>query len=365
MCDARLRSRLPSLRPWLVRVQGYAQATTPQLDQGHAGHRHRHRHRAAARGEPDRRADRGRRVQRRGARATPDRPGHRPAAERAERLVHEDELYRLEFPDPRHRRVVGRGQRRLRRRDALQLDADQEPAAVRDRVLRRAARRSAARAAGHAVRAQRDRRCRQHHRAQAGEGFRRQRRARGGQLQRAQGEGHGEHPARRHRLCALRRHQLQARRLHRQPRDRQRHRRPRSVVGTRRAALHAERRSGPHADGQPLQGRLEPRARHEADVPPRSGRLARLPAGYARLRGRQHARHARRHSRRVGPAAARSRRRHSRRHVRRLPAAAGAHQHRHRRQHRLARAERSAQDLCRVRPDLQGRRDRRHAGVLV
>ena len=31
--------------------------------------------------------------------------------------------------------------------------------------------------------------------------------------------------------------------LHRQPRDRQRHRRPRSVVGARRAALHAERRA--------------------------------------------------------------------------------------------------------------------------
>ena len=50
---------------------------------------------------------------------------------------------------------------------ALQLDADQEPAPVRDRVLRRAARRSAARPAGHAVRAQRDRRRGQRHRAQA------------------------------------------------------------------------------------------------------------------------------------------------------------------------------------------------------
>ena len=96
------------------------------------------------------------------------------------------------------------------------------------------------------------------------------------------GEGHGQHPARRHRRCALRRHHLQARRLHRQPCDRQRHRRPRSVVGTRRAALHAERCHGRDADGQSLQGRLEPLARDEADVSSRSGRRARLPAGRAR-----------------------------------------------------------------------------------
>ena len=81
-------------------------------------------------------------------------------------------------------------ERRLGRRDALQLDADQESAAVRDRVLRRAARRSAARSAGHAVRPQRDGRRSQHHRAQAGEGVRGQRRARGRQLRRGQGEGH-------------------------------------------------------------------------------------------------------------------------------------------------------------------------------
>ena len=51
------------------------------------------------------------------------------------------------------------------------------------------------------------------------QGVRGQRRARGRQLQRAEGEGRGEHPARRHGRGALRRHQLQARRLHRQPRS--------------------------------------------------------------------------------------------------------------------------------------------------
>jgi uncharacterized protein YjbI with pentapeptide repeats len=65
----------------------------------------------------------------------------------------------------------------------------------------------------------------QRHRAQARhQGIRRQRRARGGQLQRAQGEGRGEHPARRDGRRALRRHHLYPRRLHGQPGHRQRYR---------------------------------------------------------------------------------------------------------------------------------------------
>ena len=257
-------------------------------------------------------------------------------------------------------------ERRLRRRDALQLDADQESAPVRDRVLRRERvevlrgpqgtlyGRNATGGAVNIIARKPEKDFDGNVELEAGNY---------GALK---GKGCvniplGDTVAARFAGISFQRDGYTDNLVHRQ-----RHRRSRSVGGARRAALHAERRHRHDADGQLLQGRLAPRARHETDVPSRSGRRA---TAACRISSRSRPATCAARSAAISASSVRC--------CSISPtapldgsfvgcaAAAGADQHRHRRQHRLDRAARPAPDIRRVRSDLRSRRDDRDAGVLA
>ena len=248
---------------------------------GHPGHR---RHRAAPVAAVAGRADRGQRLLRRQHRKAADRQPDRAATVAAQHHLHENGLYDLQLHDPRHRRPVRRRNVRSGDGDPRQRHAARDHPPVRKRILRPRTRRSAARAAGHAVRPQRDVGRRQLHHRQA----RSQRRPCRGririwQLRFEAREGDVQPADHRHARHPRRRHVSEARRLYLQHVRQQPHRRSRSVCDPRYAVVGAVVRHAHRPDGLlfPRKGQSQPHP--EAAVPSRSDRRARLSARYQEL----------------------------------------------------------------------------------
>ena len=114
------------------------------------------RHRAAPVRTPAGRADRGQRLLVGSARGAADQDAVGPSTHAAERHLHQDKLHRRKLHHPRHRRPVRRHDLRQRDRDPFERRPAVFDPPVRNRILRPRTRRGAARAAGHAVRPQRD-----------------------------------------------------------------------------------------------------------------------------------------------------------------------------------------------------------------